>query len=884
MIGIMSRRIVIYCSSHGLGHLTRCLEVARVLRQMGHRVTFVTSLKNCEKLGCSMTTSLLIDDGFSFIVRDRILDSGAIQQNVFSVDVVATLESYKRIDEIASKLYIQERDWLIETMTNLVVSDAVPIAFRAAEMANIPSVCLSNFTWDYIYRAFGCRELQCYDNMISHIEEDCSKASLYLRLPGSCACSTNLDLLAIDIPMVVRLHRQDPSRVRESLGIPHSAKICLVMLGGHEIGIDDFSLDNLSLPKDWICLVTPSISGENDITHENIRTIPHHAYIPDYVACVNAVIGKIGYGAVSECIAHQTPLIYVRRKNFAEESSLIELLKQHKAGFEISLQTFLSGNWHSFLRQANLLEPSKAQIDGAIVASKMIVDIVDIHETLKQKNTLLGKMHDVFTNASLSYWTFVKQLLVSIHEKKTMNRTDTIYVCKAPGRLDVMGGIADYSGSYALEMSLSAGTIVATQCCRSNYHNEGSNNRIMVNLFSPSNQKDRTTSISIDLSDILMIKSDGSAQPKDFKDVQGFFKRNAGDSWSAYIVGAFPVIAHMKNLLIGKDVKSITIVIGNAGLKEGAGVSSSASLEVASILSIAAALNIELEKYEAPKIAQMVENHIVGACCGIMDQLTSFLGRQNKFISLHCTDPFKFNGYIDIPPNIKFWGIDSGVKRSTSSSSYTECRVAAFMGKKIINQLKASASKVHYLADIEPADFETTFEQFIPNTMTGAQFLATYGAHEDITTINPSKTYKVRDCTRHPIRENDRIKKFTRALKMCDGEMSESECRKLGSLMYDSHESYSRCGLGSVETDLLVQLAKETREVFGAKITGGGGGGTVCFLTFNDCSGECAIKRIQELYESLTCISATIYHGSASGADAFGVAKVTLSSLRPTTT
>ena len=869
-----SRLVVIYCSSHGLGHLTRCIEVARALKGMGHRVTFVTSMKNCEKLGGSNLS--LVDGGFTFNIRDKSLDSGAVQRDAFSVDVAATLDSYKRIHEIAETLCLEERDWLVATKADAVISDVVPIAFRAADMANIPSICMSNFTWDYIYKSFGETALGTCADMISKIEQDYTKASLYLRLPGSCPCADTLNDLSIDIPMVVRLQRQSVSMVKDLMNVPDSANICLVMLGGHELGIDDFSLDDLLLPKDWICLVTPSIVkyGTNSNVPKNIRVIPAHAYIPDFVACADVVVGKIGYGAVSECIAHKTPLVYVRRDNFAEESGLIGFLKNRNAGFEISLATFLSRNWCAFLEQAKSLEVGSSDLNGSSIVCQIVSDIIDIHATLRTRNMSLAKMHQFLRDGSHSYWGFVRQILLSLNENMSMSRGDPILFSKAPGRLDVMGGISDYSGSHVLEMPLSAGTLVATQVSTSKISPKSATGRIIVNIFSPSSDStDRSNFTSIDLSNLLEIEENGSTKPKEFKLIKAFLHKNTKDRWAAFVVGAFPVLARFQSYVIGKNVQSITMIVGSAGLKEGAGVSSSASLEVACILAIAKAFNIRLEGYQAPILAQIVENEIVGACCGIMDQITSFLGQDNKFISIACTDPFCVRDFIQIPPNIKFWGIDSGVKRSTSSSTYTSCRIAAFMGKKIINE--DCAGRIKHLAELEPAEFESEHQQKLPDFMTGSEFIARYGTHDDpVTEIDPTKVYNIKVCATHPVWENQRTKTFGNILQACGGELSLEECRLLGNLMCESHISYSECGLGSPETDILFHLARKTDGVYGARITGGGGGGTVCLLTLDNPGGKEAVQAIQREYESRTGIMSTLFHGSSDGAHIFGVVRL----------
>ena len=93
----------------------------------------------------------------------------------------------------------------------------------------------------------------------------------------------------------------------------------------------------------------------------------------------------------------------------------------------------------------------------------------------------------------------------------------------------------------------------------------------------------------------------------------------------------------------------------------------------------------------------------------------------------------------------------------------------------------------------------------------------------------------------------------------------------LGKLMYESHESYSACGLGSRGTDLLVemvQIAGAERGLFGAKITGGGSGGTVAVLGNRDAEG--ALKDVAQRYAAITGHQPYVFGGSSPGSAAFG--------------
>jgi galactokinase len=108
--------------------------------------------------------------------------------------------------------------------------------------------------------------------------------------------------------------------------------------------------------------------------------------------------------------------------------------------------------------------------------------------------------------------------------------------------------------------------------------------------------------------------------------------------------------------------------------------------------------------------------------------------------------------------------------------------------------------------------------------------------------------YHVRQCGLHAVYENDRVQHFKKYLHTLNEKNSlrqqSSVLKKMGQLMYGSHESYTLCGLGSERTDEIVALAKNEKGVYGAKITGGGNGGTVCLLV--DERGRKAAHKIHE--------------------------------------
>jgi L-arabinokinase len=322
---------------------------------------------------------------------------------------------------------------------------------------------------------------------------------------------------------------------------------------------------------------------------------------------------------------------------------------------------------------------------------------------------------------------------------------------------------------------------------------------------------------------------------------------------------------------------------------EGKGVSSSAALEVATMQAITRLVGSVHKGSELAQDCQMAENLVVGAPCGIMDQMTSALGRADALLALNC-QPAEINGFIELPASVGFWGIDSGIRHAVSGSDYTSVRTGAFMGYRIIAQearLRVmdqtddgvvqidDARWSGYLANLTPEEFDRDFASRVPETMRGEDFLKRYGGTTDrITRVDPRRTYAVRQPTAHPIREHARVRRFAEILS---GRVDQAALEELGELMIASHASYSACGLGSDGTDLLVELVRQAGKeagLFGAKITGGGSGGTVAILGRSDSAQ--AVIEIARRYQEQTGREPYVFSGSSMGASGFGVWDVLL--------
>ncbi|MES2177006.1 MAG: galactokinase family protein [Gemmatimonadota bacterium] len=436
---------------------------------------------------------------------------------------------------------------------------------------------------------------------------------------------------------------------------------------------------------------------------------------------------------------------------------------------------------------------------------------------------------------------------------------EPIIVARAPGRLDVMGGIADYSGSLVLQLPLDRHTVVTAQRQR----------EPMLDVVSVREGAESVMRMTTE--GILAV---GSRSPRRLGEA---FEHTPDAHWMSYIAGvALVVLKRLGPAAAASPLKGLRMRIEST-VPEGKGVSSSAALEVASLAAIAAAYHVDMTSEEIALSSQWAENHVAGAPCGIMDQMTSACGRRDHLLRLRC-QPARIEGHVAIPGGYRFFGIDSGVRHAVTGADYGTVRTAAFMGYRIIADLaqfpavqKGELMRVDdrrwngYLANIAPVEFVRDFEARLPEAMSGAEFIARYqGTTDSVTRVKPERTYPVRQATAHPIHENARVAEFANLLERLTSDPAAAQ--QMGQLMHASHESYGACGLGSEGTDRLVAMVTECgveKGLFGAKITGGGSGGTVAILGRTDA--ESCVRQIARRYEEETGRFADVFAGSGAG-------------------
>ena len=400
-------------------------------------------------------------------------------------------------------------------------------------------------------------------------------------------------------------------------------------------------------------------------------------------------------------------------------------------------------------------------------------------------------------------------------------RSGAICVARAPGRFDVLGGIADYSGSLVLGLSTEAAALVGAQIKADGRATAVSGRR----------------RASLPLDELVELPLEALAR-----------RLSGAEGWAAYVLG--PVALLLRET--GARPAGLRVLVSSS-VPEGKGLGSSAAVAVAALRAVSAALGRDEPIDRLVLLAQRAEHVVAGAPCGVMDQMTAACGEAGRLLAILCR-PAEILASLTLPEPLTVWGIDSGVAHTVAGDGYRRVRCATFMGKKLLGLRGHLAAADHSGIDAGS----------LPITMTGREFLELHGGVDDpFSVVEVDVAYPVRDATLHPIDEHLRVRLFAELVAQ---PVTDERAHLLGELMYRSNASYGRCGIGTPRTDAIVSAVRDVgweQGLAGARVSGGGGGGTVVVLGRRDA--EPAVARIAER------LGAGYVGGSSPGAESFGV-------------
>ncbi len=320
-------------------------------------------------------------------------------------------------------------------------------------------------------------------------------------------------------------------------------------------------------------------------------------------------------------------------------------------------------------------------------------------------------------------------------------------VFRAPGRANLIGEHTDYNEGFVLPMAIDRGTLVAAAA------------RL--------DRRVRVLSLNVKESAEFDLDRPGEKQR---------------GHWLDYVEGIAQSLRRRGSKLRGADL------VLESDVPSGAGLSSSAALEISVGLALLSVSNIEVDRTALALAGQEAEHIYVGTQSGIMDQLISSCGRQGHALLIDCRSLETTQIPLDTS-EIVFVICDTHIKHSLASSEYNTRRAECEEGVKLLREVLPD---VRALRDVSIEDFKKNQDR-LPET--------------------------IKKRCRHVINENARTLAAADALRR--GAMP-----GVGRLMIASHESLrDDYEVSCIELDTLVEIATRTEGVDGARMTGGGFGG-----------------------------------------------------------
>ena len=344
---------------------------------------------------------------------------------------------------------------------------------------------------------------------------------------------------------------------------------------------------------------------------------------------------------------------------------------------------------------------------------------------------------------------------------------------RAPGRVNLIGEHTDYNGGFVLPMAIERETVVAA-----------------------APRPDRTVrAYSVGLGEELNFDLDHPHPPR-----RGV--------WLDYVEGVAQALESRGVELSGADL------LIDSDVPAGAGLSSSAALEISVGLALVRVSGQEIDGVTLALAGQQAEHTYVGAQVGIMDQFISALARERHALLIDCRSLEAEPVPLDTT-EAAFVVADTRVKHELSSSEYNVRRAECARGVEL---LREHLPGITQLRDVSVADFHQ-HAHVLPDPI-------------------------LRRC-RHIVTENERTLSAARALRA--GDLAE-----MGRLMYESHDSLrDDYEVSSPELDVLVELARGLPGVLGARMTGGGFGGSTVSLVRREAL-ENFERALSEGYERET--------------------------------
>lgn len=354
--------IAYYISGHGFGHAARQQPIIKRLSELGLTLHVRTSAPQKFFLAPNA------------VYHHQPYDIGTVQIDAMRLDAQATFRWYADFLRRQGQLVAAEVAYLRQHDIRLVVTDMPPVACEIATAAGIPCVVVTHFTWDWVYEHYRDDYPQ-YHYIIDSITASYHKADLLLEMPFAHPMP-QFDHIE-KIPLVANPLTQTREQVRDEFDVPDGHKLAVISMGGMDWA---GGLDAIRHKSGWTFIVTPA-------AWDQVQAWPHTRLVgPDYddfqniLAAADLSIGKLGYSTMSEVIAHQTPMLFIRRENWREQELMSAAMQQYGHSIEITHQQYEQGEWIHWIDELAVREGDLPTLptNGADVAAQRLYELSSV--------------------------------------------------------------------------------------------------------------------------------------------------------------------------------------------------------------------------------------------------------------------------------------------------------------------------------------------------------------------------------------------------------------------------------------------------------------------------------------------------------------------------
>ena len=333
-------------SGHGFGHAAQVVPVLNALHRL---VPDLRVLLRTTVPPSFFKDRLIPPWGVSPVQQDV----GCIQSGPLKIDVEATWHEHHRFHSSWEERLQTEIEAMRAANPGIVLADTPYLALAAGKAAAIPSVALVSLTWDLILSAYQTPPSIDGPRIIQSSRQAYAQADLALRIAPAPKMEAFQRI--IDIGPIAEPGSSAREQLAECLRLAPREHTVLVGFGG--IPLDSLPFGRLESLTGYRFLFDGSIPTRST-RFVAVASLPFS--FKTLLASVDVVMTKPGYGTLVEAVALQTPMVYVRRYNFADEQPLVDYLHQHGRGLELSMTDFVRGEWQATLQKVLDLRPAAA--------------------------------------------------------------------------------------------------------------------------------------------------------------------------------------------------------------------------------------------------------------------------------------------------------------------------------------------------------------------------------------------------------------------------------------------------------------------------------------------------------------------------------------------